>query len=79
MSTASPPTWLRALATWLVIFPSVALGQVVLNAVAPSMQPVLRVAVLTGIVVPFAVYIGVPNILRVMSLRSRRAPAEESS
>lgn len=60
------PTWLRAAATWLVIFPCVALGQYALTPLH-TLPVVLRAALLTGVVVPFAVYLGVPFVLRGIS------------
>lgn len=61
------PTWLRAVATWLVIFPCVTLGQYALTPL-DTLPPILRAALLTGVVVPFAVYLGVPAVLRGISL-----------
>lgn len=54
---------IRALATWLVIFPLVALGLTVLGPLLGNVHPVLKAFVLTIIVVPLAVYLLVPNLL----------------
>jgi antibiotic biosynthesis monooxygenase (ABM) superfamily enzyme len=54
----------RAIITWLAIFPMVALGMTVLGLFADSWPPVLRALVLTAFVVPVAVYLLVPRLLR---------------
>lgn len=53
----------RALLTWLVIFPLVAVGMTVMGLFAEDWHPILRALVLTAVVVPLAVYIGVPRLL----------------
>lgn len=53
----------RAAVTWMVIFPMVAIGMTVLGLLAPSWPPVLKALVLTAVVVPTAVYLGVPRLL----------------
>lgn len=53
----------RALLTWLVIFPLVAIGMSVMGLFAQNWHPVLRALVLTLVVVPTAVYLGVPRLL----------------
>lgn len=65
-----PPRWLRVAATWVVIFPSVAVGQWVLAQVE-GIGPVGRAAVVTAIVVPAAAYLGTPAVLRVVVLAAR--------
>ena len=65
------PAWLRAVATWLVIFPCVTLGQYALTPL-DTFPMVMRAALLTGIVVPFAVYLGVPAVLRAISSMTAR-------
>ncbi|AAT89967.1 hypothetical protein Lxx23110 [Leifsonia xyli subsp. xyli str. CTCB07] len=70
------PLWLRILVIWFVIFPAVALGQAVLGWLADDWPLLLRAAVLTAVVVPFAVAVGVPTLLRVVArLRTGQAPA----
>lgn len=59
------PLWLRILITWLVIFPLVAVGQALLQWTAAEWPPLLQAALLTGAVVPFAVGVAVPSLLRV--------------
>lgn len=53
----------RAVVTWVAIFPLVATGMCALGALAPQWHPVLRAFVLTLIVVPIAVYFAVPRLL----------------
>lgn len=64
----------RALATWLVIFPLVALGMTAMGFFAADWPPVLRALALTAVVVPLAVYVGVPRALGLYGrfLASRR-------
>lgn len=54
----------RALVTWCAIFPLVAIGMSIMNWAAADWPPVLRALVLTGMVVPLAVYVLVPQLLR---------------
>jgi len=58
---------IRAIVTWLAIFPMVAVGMVLLNALAPTWPPVVKALALTAIVVPTAVYFTVPRLLLVHS------------
>jgi antibiotic biosynthesis monooxygenase (ABM) superfamily enzyme len=60
----------RAVVTWLAIFPLVALGMCLLSLIGPRWNPVLRALVLTLIVVPTTVYLVVPRLL---SLYARAA------
>jgi len=53
----------RAVVTWLAIFPMAAAGMCALGALAPQLHPVLRAFVLTLVVVPIAVYFAVPRLL----------------
>lgn len=54
---------IRVLATWIVIFPLVALGLTFLGPLMGTVHPVLKAFVLTVIIVPLAVYLLVPNLL----------------
>jgi antibiotic biosynthesis monooxygenase (ABM) superfamily enzyme len=58
-----PSVHVRALATWITIFPLVALGMTLMAPISTDWHPVLRALVLTAIVVPLAVYLVVPRIL----------------
>jgi antibiotic biosynthesis monooxygenase (ABM) superfamily enzyme len=53
----------RAVVTWLAIFPMAATGMYALGELVPQWHPVLRAFVLTLVVVPLAVYIAVPRLL----------------
>lgn len=67
MNPALPPRWLRAIATWLVIFPSVALGQWLMSDLPESVPLILRAFMLTLVVVPLAVYVGVPFVTKTLT------------
>jgi len=68
----TPSVHIRAVATWLTIFPLVALGMTLMAPVSADWHPVLRALVLTAIVVPLAVYLIVPRVLALyVRLRSR--------
>ena len=72
--TIVPSVHVRALATWITIFPLVALGMTVMTPISVDWHPVLRALVLTLIVVPLAVYVVVPRVLGVyVRWASRRA------
>ena len=67
-----PSVHVRALATWITIFPLVALGMTLMAPVSADWHPVLRALVLTAVVVPLAVYLVVPRVLALyVRLRSR--------
>ena len=67
-----PSVHVRALATWVTIFPLVALGMTLMAPVSADWHPVLRALVLTAVVVPLAVYLVVPRVLALyVRLRSR--------
>ena len=70
-----PSVHVRAVATWITIFPLVALGMTLMSPISADWHPVLRALVLTAIVVPLAVYLIVPRIigLHVRSVMRRRA------
>jgi len=71
-----PSVHVRAVITWLAIFPLVAIGMMLLAPISESWHPVLRAFVLTLVVVPLAVYFVVPRLLRGYgALRRRRAPS----
>ena len=72
---ALPSVHVRAVITWLAIFPLVAIGMMLIAPMSESWHPVLRAFVLTLVVVPLAVYVVVPQLLRAYgALRRRRAP-----
>ena len=55
----------RAALTWLVIFPLVSVSSAAMGLFAQDWHPVLRALVLTLIVVPTAVYLGVPQMVAI--------------
>ncbi|MDQ2669236.1 MAG: hypothetical protein M3Y31_01250 [Gemmatimonadota bacterium] len=68
-----PSVHARAVITWLAIFPLVALGMAAMAPFTTEWHPVLRALVLTLVVVPLAVYVAVPRLLKVYGrLRARR-------
>lgn len=69
-----PSVHIRAVITWLAIFPLVAIGMTLLAPVTESWHPVMRSLVLTLLVVPTAVYVVVPKLLAAYgSLKRRKA------
>ena len=58
-----PSVHARAIATWVTIFPLVAIGMTLMAPISIDWHPVLRALVLTAIVVPLAVYLIVPRVL----------------
>jgi antibiotic biosynthesis monooxygenase (ABM) superfamily enzyme len=70
---APPSVHVRALITWIAIFPLVAVGLTVMAPLAEGWHPILRALVLTVIIVPLAVYLVVPQLLRLyQGSRARR-------
>jgi antibiotic biosynthesis monooxygenase (ABM) superfamily enzyme len=69
---AAPSVHIRALITWIAIFPLVSIGMLLLAPISDSWHPILRALVLTAVVVPLAVYIVVPRLLRVHGAIVRR-------
>lgn len=70
---AMPSVHVRAVITWLAIFPLVAIGMTLMAPFVDAWPPVLRALVLTLVVVPLAVYLVVPRLLALHGrLRSRR-------
>ena len=59
-----PSIHVRALITWLAIFPLVTLGFLSVIPLMGNAHPILKVFVLTLIVVPLAVYLVVPNLMK---------------
>ena len=70
-----PSVHVRAVLTWLAIFPLVALGMMVIAPISESWHPVARAFVLTLVVVPVAVYLVVPQLMRGYSAMVRRRSA----
>jgi antibiotic biosynthesis monooxygenase (ABM) superfamily enzyme len=76
---APPSVHIRAVLTWLAIFPLVSVGMLVMAPFTEGWHPVLRAFVLTLVVVPLAVYLVVPRLLqahRAVTQRPRRRNAQ---
>lgn len=74
-ATAPPSVHVRAVVTWLAIFPLVSIGMLLLAPVSESWHPILRALVLTAVVVPLAVYVVVPRLLGAYGALARRRAA----
>ncbi|MGC5222744.1 hypothetical protein ACPW96_09120 [Micromonospora sp. DT81.3] len=74
-SAPNPPSvHVRAVITWLAIFPLVAIGMLLIGPVSVDWHPVARAFVLTLIVVPLAVYLVVPQLMRAYgAIRARKS------
>jgi antibiotic biosynthesis monooxygenase (ABM) superfamily enzyme len=59
-----PSIHVRAFITWLAIFPLVSLGFLTIVPLMGNAHPILKVFVLTLVVVPLAVYLVVPNLMK---------------
>ncbi|MFC8039920.1 hypothetical protein ACFUOZ_11250 [Paenarthrobacter sp. NPDC057355] len=68
-----PSVHMRALITWIAIFPLVSVGMLLLGPLMEPLHPVLRALVLTAFVVPTAVYVVVPRLMAGHGALSRRA------
>lgn len=75
---ASPSVHVRAVITWLAIFPLVAIGMLLLAPFAESWHPVLRAFALTLVVVPLAVYVVVPQLMRGYVALRHRGPRSKT-
>ena len=63
-ASSAPSVHVRALITWIAIFPLVTLGFFAIAPFAEDWNPVLRAFVLSVVVVPVAVYLVVPQLMR---------------
>jgi antibiotic biosynthesis monooxygenase (ABM) superfamily enzyme len=70
-----PSIHVRAVITWLAIFPLVAIGMTALAPLSADWHPVARALVLTLVVVPVAVYLVVPQLFRWYAAITRRHTA----
>ena len=59
-----PSIHIRAFITWLAIFPLVSLGFITIIPLMGAAHPIFKVFVLTLVVVPLAVYLVVPNLMK---------------
>lgn len=60
---SQPTVHVRAIITWIAIFPLVSVALMATAPFAAEWHPVLRAFVLTIIVVPLAVYVVVPRLM----------------
>jgi antibiotic biosynthesis monooxygenase (ABM) superfamily enzyme len=75
MTNHAPSVHVRAVITWIAIFPLVTLGFFAIAPFSADWNPVLRALVLTLVVVPVAVYLVVPQLMRLYGkLRSVSRP-----
>jgi antibiotic biosynthesis monooxygenase (ABM) superfamily enzyme len=70
-----PSTHIRAVITWLAIFPLVAIGMTAIAPISSDWHPIIRALVLTVVVVPVAVYWVVPQLMRGYGALQRRMGA----
>ncbi len=63
-----PSVHVRAVITWLTIFPLVTIGMFAMTQFAMGWPLVLRTFALTLVVVPLSVYLVVPQLLRAYGL-----------
>lgn len=68
-----PSVHVRAVVTWLAIFPLVSIGMLVIAPFSETWHPVLRALALTAVVVPLAVYLVVPRLLGAYTALRRRS------
>lgn len=64
LPAAMPSVHIRVVITWLAIFPLVTLVSIGMAPLAHDWNPVMRALVLSALVVPTAVYLVVPRLLR---------------
>jgi antibiotic biosynthesis monooxygenase (ABM) superfamily enzyme len=67
-----PSVHVRAVITWLAIFPLVAIAMVAATPLMEGWHPVLRAFALTLVVVPTAVYFVVPRMMTAYASLQRR-------
>jgi antibiotic biosynthesis monooxygenase (ABM) superfamily enzyme len=73
---SAPSVHVRVLATWLAVYPSITVAQLVSAPVLEPYAVPLRVLVITAVVVPLVVYVLVPRLLRTFAALPRpRRPA----
>jgi antibiotic biosynthesis monooxygenase (ABM) superfamily enzyme len=78
MAHPMPTVHERAVITWLAIFPLVAIMLTILGGLLGDAHPVLQAFLLTLIVIPIAVYLVVPNLMKTyMKLKARRASRDQ--
>jgi antibiotic biosynthesis monooxygenase (ABM) superfamily enzyme len=73
-----PSIHIRALITWLAIFPLVSIGFYTVIPMMGGLHPLLKVLVLTLLVVPVSVYLVVPNLMKIYFAVAKRQAASKS-
>ncbi|MFD7643955.1 hypothetical protein ACFV4P_25240 [Kitasatospora sp. NPDC059795] len=68
----APSTHMRVLITWLAVYPSITVVQLLLGPLLGGLAVPLRVLVITAVVVPPVVYLFVPGLLKVRAALLRR-------
>lgn len=68
----APSIHVRALITWIAIFPLVSVALIATAPIAAEWHPVVRAFVLTIVVVPLAVYVVVPRLMAAYVARAAR-------
>ncbi|MFF0389848.1 hypothetical protein ACFYS8_14310 [Kitasatospora sp. NPDC004615] len=70
----APSVHVRALITWMAVFPSITVVQLLLGPSLSDLAVPLRVLAITALVVPAVVYLFVPGLLKArVALLRRRA------
>jgi antibiotic biosynthesis monooxygenase (ABM) superfamily enzyme len=67
-----PPRWRTALVVWAGLFPFALLVNVLAAAPLAGLPVGVRTLLTTALLVPLAVYVGIPAVQRLLSSRSRR-------
>jgi antibiotic biosynthesis monooxygenase (ABM) superfamily enzyme len=68
----APPRWRTALVVWAGLFPFALAVNVLGGEPMADLPVVLRTLLTTAVLVPLAVYVGIPVVQRLVSSRSRR-------
>ncbi|MCO4254824.1 hypothetical protein [Pseudarthrobacter cellobiosi] len=75
----APSIHVRAVITWLAIFPLVAVGMILVAPLTEGWHSALRSLVLTLVVVPVAVYLVVPRLFAGYGALLRRRNSRKTS
>lgn len=69
---APPSIHVRAVLTWLAIFPLVSITSMATEPLVGTWHPIAHACVVTLVVVPLAVYLVVPNLVKLYGRIRRR-------
>lgn len=69
---APPSIHVRAVLTWLAIFPLVSITSMATEPLVDTCHPIAHACVVTLVVVPLAVYLVVPNLVKLYGRIRRR-------